>query len=246
MDILRINKLLQENEEIKQQIINLKRKLNLKNYQGSKKEEIKYAINKLKKVYVANQSICSNLSEINAEKFAKLVLKKLKKKDPNYRIKCANLNFAHNSKTYHVFTHYKNQTCGTFLVITNRDIQPTDQASLDDFNLIPISYMRNPVNSSNDGFFDLAVIQNQNIKLFNNPDIDNACAFISDIKTFNLGEIHKNYFNTTNKYHGQYMYKIGFGGNVVEYPPTLMLVINKPLYTAYTKLNKILPNKKKK
>lgn len=65
-------------------------------------------------------------------------------------------------------------------------------------------------------------------------------------KTFNLGEIHKNYFNTTNKYHGQYMYKIGFGGNVVEYPPTLMLVINKPLYTAYTKLNKILPNKKKK
>lgn len=65
-------------------------------------------------------------------------------------------------------------------------------------------------------------------------------------KIFNLGEIHKNYFNTTNKYHGQYMYKIGFGGNVVEYPPTLMLVINKPLYTAYTKLNKILPNKKKK
>ena len=65
-------------------------------------------------------------------------------------------------------------------------------------------------------------------------------------KIFNLGEIHKNYFNTTNKYHGQYMYKIGFGGNVIEYPPTLMLVINKPLYTAYTKLNKILPNKKKK
>jgi len=193
MDILRINELLQENDEIKQKIINLKRKLNLKNYQGSKKEEIKYAINKLKKVYVANQSICSNLSEINAEKFAKLVLKKLKKKDPNYRIKCANLNFAHNSKTYHVFTHYKNQTCGTFLVITNRDIQPTDQASLDDFNLIPISYMRNPVNSSNDGFFDLAVIQNQNIKLFNNPDIDNACAFISDIKTFNLGEAGENY-----------------------------------------------------
>ena len=65
-------------------------------------------------------------------------------------------------------------------------------------------------------------------------------------KIFNLGEIHKNYFNTTNKYHGQYMYKIGFGGNVIEYPPILMLVINKPLYTAYTKLNKILPNKKKK
>ena len=68
-------------------------------------------------------------------------------------------------------------------------------------------------------------------------------------KTFNLGEIHKEYLNKTSKYHGQYMYKIGFGGNIIEYPPTLLLVINKPLYNTYIKMNKIknklkLPNLK--
>ena len=63
-------------------------------------------------------------------------------------------------------------------------------------------------------------------------------------KIFNLGEIHKNYYNETNKYHGQYMYKIGFGGNIIEYPPNLLLVINKPVYSAYTKLNKLKPKKK--
>ena len=40
------------------------------------------------------------------------------------------------------------------------------------------------------------------------------------------------------------MYKIGFGGNIIEYPPALLLVINKPLYSAYTKLNKLKPKKK--
>ena len=63
-------------------------------------------------------------------------------------------------------------------------------------------------------------------------------------KIFNLGEIHKNYYNETNKYHGQYMYKIGFGGNIIEYPPNLLLVINKPVYSAYTKLSKLKPKKK--
>ena len=57
-------------------------------------------------------------------------------------------------------------------------------------------------------------------------------------KIFNLGEIHKDYLNKTNKYHGQYMYKIGYGGNVVEYPPTLLLVINKHIFNTYTKINK--------
>ena len=55
-------------------------------------------------------------------------------------------------------------------------------------------------------------------------------------RTFNLGEIHKNY-NDNNKYHGMYMYKIGFGGNIVEYPPNLLLVINRPIYSLYSKLS---------
>lgn len=61
---------------------------------------------------------------------------------------------------------------------------------------------------------------------------------------FNLGEIHKDYQNKNSKYRGQYMYKIGFGGNIIEYPPNLLLVINKPVYSAYTKLNKLIQKKK--
>lgn len=61
---------------------------------------------------------------------------------------------------------------------------------------------------------------------------------------FNLGEINENYHDINNKYYGMYLYKIGFGGNIVEYPPMLMLILNKTKYNAYTKLNKIIPWKK--
>jgi len=55
---------------------------------------------------------------------------------------------------------------------------------------------------------------------------------------FNLGEIHQLYYSKANKYYGQYLYKIGFGGNVIEYPPEMILIINKPIYEASKKLNK--------
>ena len=57
-------------------------------------------------------------------------------------------------------------------------------------------------------------------------------------KIFNLGEIHKNYQDKSNKYHNQYLYKMGFGGNVIEYSPNLVLVINKPLYSIYKQINR--------
>ena len=57
-------------------------------------------------------------------------------------------------------------------------------------------------------------------------------------KIFNLGEIHKNYLDKTSKFYGQYMYKIGFGSNIVEYTPNLILVINKPLYYLHKKINR--------
>ena len=56
-------------------------------------------------------------------------------------------------------------------------------------------------------------------------------------RIFNLGEIHKDYFDESNKYHKQYLYKIGFGGNIIEYTPNLLLVINKPIYSLYKKFN---------
>ena len=60
-------------------------------------------------------------------------------------------------------------------------------------------------------------------------------------RIFNLGEIHKDYFNRESKYYGQYRYKIGFGGNIVEYTPELLLVINQPLYSMYKKINHRIP-----
>lgn len=56
---------------------------------------------------------------------------------------------------------------------------------------------------------------------------------------FNLGEIYMDYSNKNSKYNGQYMHKIGFGGNIIEYPPNLLLVINKPAYNTYIKLNNL-------
>ena len=63
-------------------------------------------------------------------------------------------------------------------------------------------------------------------------------------ETFNLGEIHKDYNNKNNKYHGQYQYKIGFGGNIIEYPQNLLLIINKPVYKIFEFFNKFQKQKK--
>ena len=60
--------------------------------------------------------------------------------------------------------------------------------------------------------------------------------FTLGYRIFNLGEINNMYFDKTSKYYGQYKYKIGFGGNIIEYPPNLLLIINNPLYKLYTKL----------
>lgn len=56
-------------------------------------------------------------------------------------------------------------------------------------------------------------------------------------RIFNLGEIYNNYLDRTSKYYNQYKYKIGFGGNIVEYTPNLLYVINKPMFKIYQKLN---------
>lgn len=52
---------------------------------------------------------------------------------------------------------------------------------------------------------------------------------------FNLGEINNDYEKLNSKYHGQFMNKIGFGGKIVEYPPNLLLAINKMMYNTYKK-----------
>ncbi len=57
---------------------------------------------------------------------------------------------------------------------------------------------------------------------------------------FNLGEVNENSFLKENKYHGQLMYKLGFGGNIVEYPPQLLLVVDKIKYNTYIKIKEII------
>jgi len=60
---------------------------------------------------------------------------------------------------------------------------------------------------------------------------------------FNLGEVHQLYYSKVNKFHGQYLHKIGFGGNIIEYPPEMILIINKPLYEASKKINNFFQKK---
>ena len=62
--------------------------------------------------------------------------------------------------------------------------------------------------------------------------------FEKGYRIFNMGEIHRDYQNKNSKYYGQYRYKIGFGGNIIEYTPNLIYVINKPLFSLYKNLNR--------
>lgn len=53
---------------------------------------------------------------------------------------------------------------------------------------------------------------------------------------FNLGEIYSDYKNKDNKYYGIYQYKIGFGGNIIEYPERMLLIIDKNKYLMYSQI----------
>ena len=193
MDISKINELLKENEDIKQKIIKLKRKLNLKNYTNEQKEEINYLIKKLMEVYVKNQSICSNLSVIKAGTFAKLVCNKLNKFDLKYKAKCISLNLPKESRAFSILKHFKNQENGIFLIVTNKEIQSSDEISLHDKNIIPIAYLQSYYAVNYVDEYDLAILENQKIELFTNPSTENPYNIISGINTFNLGKAGETY-----------------------------------------------------
>lgn len=186
MDISRINELLQENEQIRTKIIELKRKLNLKNYNSKQKEELKDTIKNLKEAYILNQSKCCNLSEMKAGTFARLVCKHLNKLNLNYKIKCACLNLPTNTKEFISLKHLRGQTKSNCLVITNREIKPSDEISLNDFGVIPIAYSQNYFISNM--INDYAILENKIISLFESPDNIKDCYILGDIKTFNLGK----------------------------------------------------------
>lgn len=58
-------------------------------------------------------------------------------------------------------------------------------------------------------------------------------------KIFNLGEISNNYQNNNDKYNGLYLYKKGFGGEIIEYPEDMIQIIDNNKYFIYTNLCKI-------
>lgn len=58
-------------------------------------------------------------------------------------------------------------------------------------------------------------------------------------KIFNLGEISNNYQNSNDKYNGLYLYKKGFGGDIIQYPPDMLLIIDNNKYFMYKNLCKI-------
>lgn len=58
-------------------------------------------------------------------------------------------------------------------------------------------------------------------------------------KIFNLGEISNNYQNQNDKYYGLYLYKKGFGGDIIEYPEDMLLIIDNNKYFMYNNLCKL-------
>ncbi len=56
---------------------------------------------------------------------------------------------------------------------------------------------------------------------------------------FNLGEISNNYQDKNSKYYGLYLYKQGFGGDIIEYPPDMQLVIDSNKYFLYSNICKV-------
>ena len=50
------------------------------------------------------------------------------------------------------------------------------------------------------------------------------------------GDVVVDYKNKDNKYYGIYQYKIGFGGNIIEYPERMLLIIDKNKYLMYTQI----------
>ncbi len=58
-------------------------------------------------------------------------------------------------------------------------------------------------------------------------------------KIFNLGEISSNYKDKNDKYYGLYLYKKGFGGDIIEYPKDMQLIIDENKYFIYSNICKL-------
>lgn len=191
MNISKINELLQENEKIKSKIIEIKRKLNLRNYNKEQKAEFSKIINMLEDVLLDNQYEISTLSTIKASEFARIVCKVLNRQRKGYEVKNAWLNFPKNSNISTISKYFKNEDKGLFLVVTNKKPNTRDVVSLDDINQIPIAFSPTQINYNGvDDHTDI-LFEYQHINLFKNQDLITSLEYESDVKTFDL-DVDKN------------------------------------------------------
>lgn len=192
MNILRINELLKENEMIKTKVGEIKRKLNLKGYNQQQKEELKKIIAELKDVYLKNQEECCVLSKMKAGQFANLVCKVLNREHGcSYKVVSATLNYPPNSTYAKMAKHYRNESHGVFLIVTNNKTKSNDVVSTENICQIPIAYMSGYITTNYVDEYTDFLLEQQDICLFASPNMNKIFEHNNAIKTFNLGEAAK-------------------------------------------------------
>ena len=192
MDIAKINELLIENEKIKAKIVEIKRKLNLKNYTQTQKQEFIKILKMLRDIIALNQEKCVTLSKIKAGKFANIVCRVLNKEyGYQYEVKTVALKYPYNSMRMAMARAYNNETGAAFLVVKSRKVKKNEEVSLNDKTLLPIAYLSGYYGDDCfDEYTDL-LLEQQEINLFEYETLE-TLLFDKDMKMFNFGVASKN------------------------------------------------------
>ena len=191
MDIAKINQLLIENEKIKAKIVEIKRKLNLKNYTQSQKQEFLKILKMLRSMYILNQENCVTLSKIKAGKFANIVCHVLNKENGyKYEVKTVALKYPYNSMRMSMARAYNKETGSAFLVVKSRNVKKNEEVPLNDKSLVPIAYLSGYYGDDYfDEYTDL-LLEQQEINLFEYETLE-TLLFDKDTKMFNFGVASK-------------------------------------------------------
>ncbi len=189
MDIAKINELLNENEKIKQKIIELKRKLNLKNYTKIQKGEFEKLIKVLQSMFYSNQNECVSLSQMSATQFAEIVKKTLNKNNyGNYEIKFQLLEFDKNNIYGQVLKHFNKEKRCVYLVVANKNAPRSKILNVNDINNIPISYLDGMIKPESADEYIKFLLEQKKMSIFEDVCFDEEWQEYHSIKTFNLGK----------------------------------------------------------
>lgn len=189
MNIAKINEFLVENERIKAKIVEIKRKLNLRNYSEEQKSEFRKILKMLKEMFHNNQYSCVELSKTSAYNFAEIIKKALNKsKCGMYEISYQVLNFNNQTSYANVLKHFRKQDRAVFLVVTNKNASHTNMLTLDDINNIPIVWMNELVQTDIIDTYTRFMLDKKKVSIFNDVSFSEDWEDHHTIKTFNLGK----------------------------------------------------------